>query len=81
MSENGIPEKVVTTSNVDLSIGALMELVQKSPPAPKAKRDTIPHWFIRRTRAGGHEYQQLCRHVYTPKGRRLQVAKVVWPEE
>lgn len=79
--ENETPEKVVTTSGVKTEIDLLLEEAQKLRPASRRRLGTTPRWFIRVTKAGGHEYQQLCRHIYVDGTRRLQVAKVKWPED
>ncbi len=79
MTQTGEGKKIVTTSDTKTEIDALIESAEKLHPAPKAKVVTTPRWFIRHTRAGGKEYQQLCRHVYVSSKRRLQVAKVTWP--
>lgn len=82
MSEIESSEKVVTTPKLDLEIAPFMENYKKKRKTTKRRVVTTePRWFIRHTRARGHEYQQLARHIYRNQRRVMQIARVIWPEQ
>ena len=80
MAKNNTDKNGVT----NLSVKSLLRQARASLEEKEDKVDTkkpVGKMFIRTVVSRGKRYQQVCRHYYDKDGRRrLELAKLVWPE-